>query len=78
VLVISSESIRYLRKKQEGNGAVYQVFMGFQESLWFGKEGALSIVQSVTMVYTRKECCLGRSLEIKSIANSESKHLSHV
>lgn len=29
-------------------------------------------------MYTRKECCLGRSLEIKSIVNFYSKHLSHV
>ena len=31
---------------------------------------------SLTLLYTRKECCLGRSLEIKSIVNSDSKHLS--
>lgn len=30
------------------------------------------------LVYTRKECCLGRILEIISIVNSDSKHFSHI
>jgi hypothetical protein len=54
VLIINSESIRYLRKKQERNGAVHQVIIDFQESLRFGKKGALSIVLTDVGVHTKR------------------------